>query len=410
MSALIQLNKRIRSGVALAMALPRWEILFYLAFICYLLWQGLSRTTFESFLFIPMQTAKLLFQGAFVVLLAASFLLQARPIGDTVLFVVLAAIFLVSALTCGDRDLLLAFLVVAVGRDASVRKVAAIVFVFYLLLLIVTMTSAAFGLVDVRYAALTDGRAGRHSWGFTHPNTLAATALLICMAWFYVRFPRIALCDMAVWLPALIISNFVAQSRTSTSVLILLIVLTHLFQRLQGCGMDRIMGAIALVVGLILILVSIYFMASYDSSVEWQVKLNSVLTGRLGFAHDYFEQYPPHLFGTSFSEAPIRLEELGYSSRLVVDNSYARLIILYGYIPAIIWFVAFIMLCAKRILNRNIDYLFLCFFIMIVFGFAESATLSITSNFTLVAYSELLNRSRREEHALPGTTRSGGCI
>lgn len=409
MSSLNQLNKRIRSGVASVMELPRWEILFYLAFICYLLWQGLSRTTFESFLLIPMQTAKLLFQGAFVALLAASFLLQARPIGDTVLVVVLTAIFLVSALTCGDRDLLLAFLVVAVGRDASVRNVAAIVFVFYLLLLIVTMASAAFGLIDVRYAALTDGRTGRSSWGFTHPNTLAATVLLICMAWFYVRFPRIALSDMAVWLPALIITNFVAQSRTSTLVLILLIALTYLFQRLRGRGLDRLIGVTALAVGLVLILASIYFMAMYDSSVEWQIKLNNVLTGRLGFAHDYFEQYPPHLLGTSFAEAPIRLEELGYSSRLVVDNSYARLIILYGYIPALIWFVAFIMLCVKRILNQNIDYLFICFFIMIVLGFAESATLSITSNFTLIVFSELLKRPRREEHALRGATQRGGC-
>lgn len=369
-------------------ALQPWEIAYYAAFICILIWQGIRWTTADYVLFVPVYIGKLAVQTMFVVFITCSLFLQRRPASEILPIAALGLVFLVSAIVSHNRELLLSFLLIAIaGRDISFKRLALIVFVFSAFLLVGTVLFAQMGLLEIRHAVDMDGRGARSAWGFVHPNRFAFTVFLMCMSWFAMRFPRIGIKDALMWGPSLLLIYFFIDSRTSAMALLLLVVTAYLYQMLRSKNLDRLIIAIVLVAGCLFIVASWYFMVCYNPANSLHAKIDILLSGRFRLAHEYFSNYPPSLFGTSFEHAPVRA--VGDDSRLVVDNAFARLIVLYGYVPTAICFTGFVVLCLKKIRDNAASFSFVCFGVMLVVGFSESVMLSFTSNFSLIVFSEL---------------------
>lgn len=365
-----------------------WEWLYYAAFACILSWQGLSWTTIDSVLFLPVETVKLLLQGLFVLLIALSFILQKRSYGELLIGTLLGSVFLASALVCEDRDLLFAFVLVFVGKGVPFKRLARVTFVVSCGLIVLTLLYALSGTIEIRYAINTDSRWLRSAWGFTHPNRFAFVIFLVCFSWLALRFPRFDARDLVILIPSFLIIYFFIQSRTSALILLLLVFGVYGYKAIYRRNVSRIVGIVFLAIGCILIALSLFFMVNYDASNSLHSTIDKILTGRLSLAHEYYTRFPPSLFGTNFENVAIR--NSGFESRLVVDNAYARLVILYGILPSAIWIGSFVALCIKGIKQDAFAVVFVFYGIMIILGFSESMTLAFTSNIALIALADLL--------------------
>lgn len=384
--------------------MPAWELLYYGAFACILIWQGLSWTVMETLLFIPVGIIKTCLKGSFLLLISLSLILRRRPFREYLLGALVGSLFLVSAFICKDRDLLFAFVLVFSGRGVSLRRLALVTLVFSMMLVAITVLSAISGVAEIRHAIDTDGRGSRSAWGFTHPNRLAFVIYFFCLSWLAVRFPRVDSRDLVVLIaPAFLIIFFFIQSRTSAFMLLVLTAMVYGFKTFGKSNAGKLISLFLLIVGGVLIMGSIYFMVYYDASNPIHLSLNKVLSGRLSLANEYYTRFPPALFGTSFENVAAR--NYGFDSALVVDNSYARLFILYGVVPAIMWILSFFFLCIRGIRENIVSLGFVVYGAMIIFGVSEAMTLAFTSNFALIALSSCFSARPRGVRVRKGYSR-----
>lgn len=374
--------------------MPAWEWLYYAAFACILSWQGLSWTTIESIIFLQVDILKILLQGLFIILIALSLVLQKRTFGEILIGVLLGSVFLASALVCKDRDLLFAFVLVFAGKGVSFRCLARVTFAVSCALIVLTVLFALSGTIEIRYAINTDSRELRSAWGFTHPNRFAFVIFLACFSWLALRFPRFDAKDLVILIPAFLIICFFIQSRTSALILLVLIIGVYGYKAVYGKNVARTIGVVILITGSVLIALSLFFMVNYDASNSLHSVINKMMSGRLSLANEYYTRFPPSLLGTSFENVAIR--NSSFESRLVVDNAYARLVILYGILPSALWVGSFVVLCIKGIKRNTVSIAFVFYGIMIILGFSESMTLAFSSNIALLALSDLFPGSAVE--------------
>lgn len=367
--------------------IPASEGLFYIAFACFFARQGLIWTMLETVLFLEVDVIKNVLFALFSITLFGSLVLQKRTFKEYIIGLVLGSLILVSAFVCNERALLYAFLFVFAGQGVSFKQLAKITLVISCLLIFITLLYALSGTIEIRYAIVTDARSGRSAWGFTHPNRFAFVIFLVCLCWTVIRYPRINVRDYLLFVPSFFVILFVLQSRTFVLALCLLLIVFYGYNYCRKRSKARQIGYTILFSGLIVMGLSLVLMVWYDPSNPIERFLNSLVSNRFSLANEYFRNYPPSLFGTNFDDIPAR--SAGFKTNLVVDNSYARLVILYGIVPTLIWVGSFILLCVKHIRANTTCLAFALYGLMILLGFTEYMTLDFASNFALISLAYL---------------------
>lgn len=374
------------------------NMLWCIAFISILVWQGAYWTTIGDVPYFPDKEIKLSLQLVFLASLLLSLLYQKIPFKSLLKVLPMGLVLATSAVVCDDDDLLLAFGLIVGAQDIDLKKVAKIVSVFCVVVLISSIVASSAGLIEMRYTIEPGMRGAVSSYGFSHPNRFAYTIFLFCISWLFTRFPAYRAVDIGVVVLSLLMIVIQTGSKSSAIMLVLLALVTGVFFKMRDDRKAHFIFARVIIGVLLLVFVgSLVMMACYDSGNSLHSSLDSLLTGRLRLANEYFQSYPPHIFGTSFENAPVRVT--GFASRLVVDNSYARLLILYGYAATLIVFLVCVALCTKYLHAKMCSLALLFFGVMLVFGVVESMTISITSNFFLLLLAELLPWKRKVDDA-----------
>ena len=377
-----------RVGSALA-NITVGEFFYYCGFVALCLWQGFNTTNFEGVLGMSMSAFGSMMQIFCVSCLALKMVAEPVDFKRGSVAAMLGALLAVSYLQCKTSVLLVTFVFIVLGKGISFKRLAKIAFAVYSCLFLITVACALTGQIDVMMKVRDDGQL-RSSMGFTHPNRFSTTLFQILVAWLVVRYPRFGAPELGACAAAVALILAVADSRTTALAVIAMAVLIFLAIRLERRGEGRKFVVIAGVVVFVLIAASIYFMVGYNRGNSFQFQLNDALSSRLSLAHSYYDTYPPKLFGQSFTKGVrYRFDAGGGSSGLIVDNTYARVFILYGIVPALI-FIAGLVFLFKREFDRGHvrpELLFLVVFLIV--GFAESFVLNLSMDFALIAFSVL---------------------
>ncbi len=362
------------------------EFIYYTAFFLYTVFGVFGRTQFEKILFIDANLLYSVIRYICVVLLICKILMQSYTVRSALIALIVFFCMFISWRMSGNNTLAFTCLFIIAGQNVKIRRLAVISLVTTLIASSITVLFSVLGELHVETAWNRGEMVGvRYALGFTHPNSLGGVLVQICVAIVLLQSGKKRL-HVVTLIPIIIsaaICISVADSRTAAMALLILGVI----EVTNEVIIERRSHYIPIICTTLIVLFfvsSILFMIYYNNDISWMQNLNKMLSSRLSLGNLFYKLYPPTLFGRNFANMPIVLSIDGGRSFLV-DNSYMKLILMYGTIPFLIVVVGTFMLLTKTIQAKRYYFLLMMITFMYLYAFTESLPISFYFNYTSVA-------------------------
>jgi hypothetical protein len=355
-------------------------VLYYVAFTFYVSVYILSYTT------IQLGSAVTLVNGLCLLLLVLKFLTQHLNIKRLLFSAALVLIGFVSWRTTTDMNLLMLFAFVVCGEGVDAKALAKIVICVELIAIVFVSTLSVFGVIQSVTRIRQDGTIGT-SLGFSHPNRLGSNVLALCCSYAVVRYPHFRFRDLFIYIAAALFVTVVTDSRTSTILIAIVPVVSWAFCFASKRRNVRPFIIALSIVLLALVSLSFFFMMNYDSADTSMVEFSNNMSGRPYFMNFYYKLYPPTLFGYNLN-GMVR-NAFGMEG-VTIDNAYAKLLIVFGYIPSIVFYMLYIGIFARAFRRNQLDACMLGIFIYGCMGATEWQSMHFAMNYCLVGFSALL--------------------
>lgn len=253
-----------------------------------------------------------------------------------ILFLVLAAVVYYES-----REIAIFFVAFTVlgMKNISVKKVIHIALWVWAVCAVALSVVSFFFLEHTVYrvhAKMGLGHIFRWSLGFTHPNILHITYLLICALIILNRKEQYGLKDYCLLMIGNLLVFFYSISYTGFGItLVLLTAALYVKFRPRFCFLEKALANLVFPVCLILSFVLPFYL--YDHPICGYVqKLNFMLNTRIWLAEQFLRSEYRSLFGADISKI--------VKSSMTMDNSYVWCYINYGLIPTVIILLGYFLL------------------------------------------------------------------
>lgn len=321
-------------------------------------------------------------------LLFIRFVAQAPSIKQFIISACFVIAGLISWHETADMNFLLLMAFIVSGYGIDVKRLAEIVFWTELLSIAFVCSLALLGLID-SITLLRDGVGLRTSLGFSHPNRLGSNVLALCCAYAVMRFPNFRVRDVLLYIASALFIIAVPDSRTSAVLVLLTPLIAFIYSKATHLRNRRpVIVLMGLIVAL-LIYLSLFFMVNYDPGNAVFSTINDFFSGRLYLSHYYYSLYPPTAFGIN----PNNMIHEVYGQAVegvFIDNAYAKLAIVFGYIPSFIFYIVYFTLFFEAFKRNRLDVSLLGAFIYACVGLTEWQVMHFAMNYCLVGFSALL--------------------
>ena len=285
----------------------------------------------------------------------------------------------------GSRDsTLLCFFVIAVGVNGlSSRRLARLYFVLKSIALVSTILCWRIGLLPtLRYLDDTVGH--YNTYGFGHRNVLGANLVVLCLLWCYLRYQKLKVQDLIIWAAIAFVSYRFILSRTALIMILISVIFMYGMQRLE----KRIfnfphLGRLVTGIFIGFILLSLISAIFYSPDSEFWQFLNRIFTKRISFAHQYLVDHGLSLFGKDLPFVSSMEAQVSDSRRLILDNSFLRVILYYGILPGAAFFYLYYR-GIRYALSRKKGALLCTLVVFLIFGMSESYMLDAFYQFPLI--------------------------
>ncbi len=238
------------------------------------------------------------------------------------------------------------------------------------------------------------GHIFRWSLGFTHPNILHITYLLLCALIIYELAERYSFKHFLVLMLGNVIVFLYSVSFTGFAIAVLLLV-GELYVKLRPrfCFVEKLAVNLVLPFCMIFsfVLPTIIFVPRFAG---WVQRLNFLLNTRLFLARQYLVPECMSLFGLKMSD----LEQGSFA----IDNSYVWGLVNYGIIPFALLMIAYLILLVNYSSKQKTRELVITIAFLAA-GFTEQLLFNTSfKNITLIFLGELLFRQKEgaEEYSM----------
>jgi hypothetical protein len=301
-------------------------------------------------------------------------------------------IFFISYLKSTDDTLLIGFILVIGAKNIDLEKVMKYIFVTQIISCATIILLSLIGMIDNIYInssySFSSSTIIRNSYGFSHPNTLAAKIFQICLLWCVINYKKFRLKDYIIISIAAILVEKICYSRTITILIILMILLIFVVKLIEKGHINKLIKVFKYTL-ILAIITSIYFTINYSESNNLMVMINGYLSNRIYFANVLLDRYGFSIFGQNIELiSSIEAARLNVS-RSILDIAYMHLLIRYGIFSSIIFLGLYYKLIKKSIVERNYNIL-IALVIYVISGLAEKHIFIISANFTIFYIANIL--------------------
>ena len=360
----------------------RSDLVFWTAFILLLTIHCIENTSLTYSKPGWLKAMYLLRNLMYLVLLAKAMLLtryRAKELWAILGVLILAGVCFI----CSDDFTLLEFAIVAIAaKDIPKRQLLTVFLAIKGVSVILTLLLSDLGLLPKLYYIHND--APLDTLGFCHRNVLGSNMAVLCMGWMYLRFRRLNLADIGIWLVLTIVTYLLAISRSSLiimlgSIALMMLVRIFLPQLRSFRHTGKFLVGAFLAMFLLSLLGALFFT---EGDPIWEL-LDDFLTKRLSFAKECFTGYGIAPFGQEVPFVGTMESHLTDSHRLILDNSYMRALILDGAFPGGA-FLALYLVCLIRAWRGKDLALAACLLAIGVYGLSERFMLDVFYSFPML--------------------------
>lgn len=306
----------------------------------------------------------------------------------------LGAILLIafgSFIGSGDFGLFELFLVAVAARKTEPRTVVSCFAGIKGLAIVLTLTLWKIGLLPTLY--YWNGSGYYNTLGFCHRNVLGADVAILCLAWFFLRYHKLNLADVVLWIAIGFGIYCIAYSRSSMVIIFLISVCVYLFRKTEHILLNiRTMRRIMLYAFLFLMILSLWCMLRYSPSSSFWTALDRLFTTRLRSANYCYQEFGIPLFGQDIPLVSSMQAQLFETSKLILDNAYCRAVLCYGVIPAAMFFFTY-----AKLINYSFEQkdgvILISLLLLAFYGLSERYMMDAYYQFPIVVAFQYLGQS-----------------
>jgi hypothetical protein len=291
--------------------------------------------------------------------------------------------------TTSDANLLILAAFVVSGEDVNAKTLAKILLWIEIVLIFSVVSLSFIGVISSsNVAQLSDGNLiTRYSLGFTHPNRLGSNLLAICCAFAVIQYPNFKASHLVLYAICALITYFVAFSRTST-LLIAFVPVVSIGFSIAAAKENQRPFILLIVVGFAaMVMASLYVTINFDPTNSFMQKLNGAFSGRPYLANYYYRLYGVTAFGRNPNTM---VQVINNIEGVVIDNAYSKLLIVFGYIPSILFYVMYVAIFIHAYRSNHLDSCLLGAFIYACVGVTEWQVMHFAMNYCLIGFSMVL--------------------
>ena len=308
-------------------------------------------------------------------------------LGITFFLIILAA---ATKLISGSSVFLILVLFIIGGGGIKAKKLAGISLAVRVPAVITAAILSQIGIIEDQI--YTRGNVVRHSMGFIHPNCFAHYLFCICLAVCVIRVEKKFKWELILIAGCAYLSLAVSDSRTSFLILIIMAVIYLMFSFVRSHMGRKLLVWFTAAISIVGCGLSLLLMVIYDASNSAMSALNSLFSSRFYLANLFYETFGLTPLGYNYEGIYLVENHQG----LYVDNAYELIILQFGIIALLVFFLIMIIFLGAYGLavpdgNAGKGYrdgLFgMCLYLIV--GVSESMMIDVEYNYFFVAVSNV---------------------
>ena len=295
------------------------------------------------------------------------------------LFAMVMGVISIVTYTSNYSPLLAWGLMIFAVRNIECDFIVSVYFKTFIVLGILIPLMAVTGLISNTVMDTVGITGKRYAYGFTHPNVLGAVLLVIVICWCYLHWKSIKLYHIVI-INLLSYGMMQITDSSSSFICIAFISVIALLERWFDKKSKLNLWYFGIIVLLIFCpAISYYFMVKYTPSNPLMLAIDLFTTGRLRTMNAFFVKYGVKILGN-----PIIFDTERRSLLLfALDNSYGYILIRFGIIVSLFYFMG-IFKVIKRAIQIRDTRIIICVLTFLVYGLFENYFFKTQFNFTLL--------------------------
>ena len=316
-----------------------------------------------------------------ILLIFRSVILEKYDYKEVLRLVFLLGLSVVSMILSGGSHLLLnSILFIIASKNIDFRKIVKTALFSNIFGVCFTLLLAITGQIKTNAVSLIyDGTrtVTRFSMGFSQPNYLGAHLFIICLCIAFITFNKMSIKTVVLLVVLDVFVYMSCYSRTNCILIIAILLVSVLvnkgkFIRLNDNKfIEHTLKAFPVIIFFIAMLCTVFYSNNLLGA------LNELMSNRLLYSHEYFNNYGFSILGqpVDFSEITIRA--------YTIDCAYTYLAIRFGVIWAFFFPCMYTQICKKAIQVNRLDIIVLVVTIAL-WGISETYYFRIQYNFSLI--------------------------
>lgn len=289
----------------------------------------------------------------------------------------------------GNRSLLSAWMFVVAAKNIDLDDVICMAYKILSIMIPVIVLLCLFGVIE--NVPLMRGTMQRYSLGFSHPNQLGLRVFQFIVCYCYIHRNRLRKLDYLIICLAIAFLIRIPNSKTAyivTTVFLCMLLLYNFVKNQRPRYMmlfekSLVLGAFCL--GFFSICFS-YIDVNRNSVLS---RIDKWMSSRFSLGHIVWQLYGVSLLGQRVYISEDERKLVGIKTRLFLDNAYLGILLRYGILVFLIFFIGYLCL-VKAMIMRKEYILAIILFMYALYGVMESGLYMISHNIFLITFSSLL--------------------
>lgn len=297
-----------------------------------------------------------------------------------------------------NKNIILLLLALISLRNLNINRLIKITFNIFTFIFLITVILSLIGIFPdwIFYR----GNIVRHSLGFLYPTDAIGIYLEIIIMFFYIRKSKSSFTELLVLETINVFLYKYTDGRLSfilisTILGILLLRKFKFIRKLYNYNIiQKTLKILCYTLPIVLFISYNCLAVLYLNNNNFAIKINELLSNRLKYTSEAYENYGVSLFGENIEWngwggfGYINTDEMEDFRYNYVDSSYARVIFDYGIIFSVIIILAYTLILLKNY-KKNKWLIFSLFFVLI-WSFIEQHIINIGRNIFILAFIPIL--------------------
>lgn len=316
-----------------------------------------------------------------ILLIFRSVILEKYDYKEALRLAFLLGLAVVSMILSGGSHLLLnSILFIIASKNIDFRKIVRTVLYSNIFGVCFTLLLAVTGQIKANAVSLIyDGTrtVTRFSLGFSQPNYLGSHLFVICLCIAFIWFKKMSIRTSIILVMLDIFIYLTCYSRTSCVLVISILIISAIANKIDVIRLNghSIIEKILIILPIAILASSVICTIFYNDN--WLGTLNKLMSNRLLYSHEYFNNYGFSLLGqpVDFSEITTRA--------YTIDCAYIYLAIRFGVVLAFLFPYMYTKICQKAIQMNRLDIAVLIVTVAL-WGISETYYFRVQYNFSLL--------------------------